>query len=66
MFCPKKGVPIRWCFLCLRRYSISWVQIFLTCKIVDFAITPLQSHKNDFISSINAGCNLENEGMLGV
>ena len=31
-----------------------------------FEITPLQSHTNDFISSLNAGRNLENEGMLAV
>ena len=64
MFCPKKGVPIRWCLLCLRRYSILRAQVFLTCKIVDFAIRSLQSHKNDCISSLNAGRNLENEGMF--
>ena len=66
MFCPKKGVLIRWRLLCLRKYSMSRAQIFLTCKIVDFGITPLQSHKNDFISLLNAGRNLENEGMLAV
>ena len=73
MFFPKKGVPIRWCLLtgfwllnALEGIQFRRHKLLELCRVLDFAITSFRSHKNDCVSSLNAGRNLENEGMLAV